>query len=593
MTDHDRITQLVHHAAEQAAPQPADLWPRIAARLEAHITARPAPQRRWTGSFVAAALVVSVLVVGAILITRRSDNGGVYLAPLAAQGTPTASPQVITATPTLISQPTIVPTVIGTPTPISQPVLVLTSTPVPVNGAPGLPTPFHTIVSPGDLVLSPVPPVSEITQLEATHTPVPTLPPTATPPEGISAVEALYTQYYSRALDLTFTVPAAWIPYDDPALNRDDIGVTAHSFYADARDVVSLAERTPQAGPALVIVRSTDATAGGYQPLRDASAAFYTLADVLGITLPFEFDQTRLFTTGSGLSSEPYTFYLLIAPTGESTGDYRDVFDRLLESVGVRLFDTTYIAPADFADGTYAQRAQLTLESPRHIYMIEAPQIPPDMLAAGGWVLAQVAGDYRTPLLHIDYANSNYTAVTSYKSAAGAILFPIPVDAAERDDYFVHINVDGSSTYTFGGYTLSLRPAQDVTDISAQPQTITVSQEQPVVLRFDLPDTREVQLHIATLQAMSFEEAASSRILPSVTINALLPYGESLVQFEPRRSQSVQVEFMPPMRGQQFVVLNPVDLCLPHMSTEQCAEYRRSDITLDVSIDTVSATVTE
>lgn len=591
MTDHDRITHLVHRAAEQAAPQPTDLWPRIAARLGSRTIAPPAPQqRRWTGSFVAAALIVSVLVVGAILITRLNDNGGVYLAPLAAQGTPTASPQVITATPTLISQPTSVPTVIGTPTPISQPVFVVTSTPIPVDGAPGLPTPFHTIVSPADLVPSLVPPVSDITQVDATFTP---LPPTATPPEGISAVEALYTQYYSRALDLTFTVPAAWIPYDDPALNRDDIGVTAHSFYADARDVVSLAERAPQAGPALVLVRSTDAAAGGYEPLRDTSAAFRALADVVGITLPIEFDQTRLFTTGSGLSSEPYTFYLLIAPPGESTNAYREVFDRLLESVGVRLFDTTYIAPADFTDGTYAQRAQLTIESPRRVYMIEAPQIPPDTLAADGWVLAQVAGDYRTPLLHIDYANSSYTAVTGYKSPAGAILFPIPVDAAQRDDYFVHINVDGSSTYTFGGYTLSLRPAQDVTDISEQPQTITVSEGKPVVLRFDLPDTREAQLRIETVQAMSFEEAASSRILPPVTINVLLPYGESLVQFEPRRSQSVQVAFMPPMRGQQYIVLNPVDLCLSHMSTEQCAEYRRSDITLSISIDTVSATVTE
>lgn len=590
MTDHDRITQLIHRAAERAAPQPADLWPRIAARLAARLTAHPAPQqRRWTGSFVAAALLVSVLVVGAILITRRNDSSGVYLAPLAAQGTPTASPQVITGTPTPISQPASVPTVIGTPTPISQPVLVLTSTPIPVDTAPGPPTLLPATVSPSDGALSPVPPVSDITQVDATFTP---LPPTASP-EGTSAVEALYTQYYSRALDLTFTVPAAWIPYDDPALNRDDIGVTAHSFYADARDVVSLAERAPQVGPALVLLRSTDAPAAGYEPLRDASAAFYTLADVLGITLPFEFERTRLFTTGSGLSSEPYTFYLLIAPPGESTDAYRDTFDRLLESVGVRLFDTTFIAPADFTGGTYTQRAQLTLESPRHVYMIEAPQIPPDMLAADGWVLAQVAGDYRTPLLHIDYANSNYTAVTSYKSAAGAILFPIPVGAAERDDYFVHINVDGSSTYTFGGYTLSLRPVERVIDISAQTQTITVSQDAPVVLRFDLPDTREAQLRIVTVQAMSFEEAASSRIPPSVTLHALLPYGESLVQFEPRRSQSVQVAFMPPMRGQQFIVLNPVDLCLPHMSTEACAEYRRSDITLDVSIDTASADTLE
>lgn len=431
----------------------------------------------------------------------------------------------------------------------------------------------------------------EVGWVKETYVRVSGYAPTAQP---IANLEARYTTYYSPALDLTFDAPADWLPYEDPALNPADQDVAAISFYADPRDLRPLTEGAPEYGPALVLLRLPQ-NADGEFPFEATHALLGSLLgeDVLQSILtrpPPEMVGALQFGSFIGQGEDhDNAFFMLIAPPHQSATTYQDTFDHVLKSAGIRLFDSVTVREEDFTDGVYTVRGTLDLEDPTRFYVLEAVNMPQEMLAGDGWTLVQVDGDYRTPELRVEYASADYSEYTRYTSTAGAILFPLPTAAADRAARFLHLNVNGFNSYLFGDYTFTLRPVTDPVPVGPEPTEIAVKQGAPVVLRFDLPDDQLARLRIDTVQAMSMDEALQSRILPEPEIAVLFPYGETLTHFRPRRSEALQIDFMPPMQGQQFIVLNPLDLCLPEMSPEDCAEYTLSVISLRVSIEPVSA----
>ncbi len=666
MTKHDRLTQLIHRAAEDAVPDSLDLWPRVAADVEARIaprTQRPPQRRAWPALVAAPTLVVIVLLAGALLLLKGFDDGGggIHSAALNDSGTPTISPAP-SATPLRPSQLTMTMIVHGATVTSAA----LTGTPIPANVvATVMPTPspippdaFMTphVITPMDLIASVVPtpiPAESLdpatTDLEAYGTvgrfhlreaPSDDAPAialldagrmtvlsqrevggelwyqvramTAYGPETgwvkatyvqvfpasqeplfadsdflpAADIEPLYTTYHSAALDLTFDAPAAWTPYEDPALNRDDLGVAAISFYEALSDVHSLADGAPEAGAMLMIMRIADVDALDLAEPGDASSVHAIVSAVIGEDrLP---PAERLLTFYTSNRDNVKTLYLLITPPGESTSAYLERYDHILESAGIWMFETTDIMIRDFVDGIFTHSGVLTHDDPRRIYTMEAGRLTPGLLSGDGWVLAQVDGAYRTPQLSIDHADQSFTTFERYASDEGAVLFRIP-GGTDRLDFF-HFNLDGYYVQTHGDYTFTLRPVTNAIAIDATPQTISLRQDQPVVLRFDLPDDKAARLQIDTLQALSMDEALTSRVLPQPQVNVLLPHGETLATYYPRRSESLGVTFMPPMQGQQYIVLNPVDLCLPDMTQEECAAYTRSHITLSVNIQPAETT---
>lgn len=117
-TPQERITQLVHRAAEQAAPDNLDLWPAVAARLRPH-TARVARRRRGLLP-LAAALAILVVALAALILNANSGSDPVHVASLGRNLTPTVSPEPrVTPADTLAAfQSTPTPDVESVPPPV-------------------------------------------------------------------------------------------------------------------------------------------------------------------------------------------------------------------------------------------------------------------------------------------------------------------------------------------------------------------------------------------------------------------------------------------------------------------------------------------
>ncbi len=101
MTNHKRLIQLMHRAAQQTAPDNLDLWPGIRERLgplPAHNT------RRVPGILTAAAAGLLVVVVVLIFLLARDANDSSLNVASYTQMTPTASPPDETSSPDILCE---------------------------------------------------------------------------------------------------------------------------------------------------------------------------------------------------------------------------------------------------------------------------------------------------------------------------------------------------------------------------------------------------------------------------------------------------------------------------------------------------------
>jgi protein-disulfide isomerase len=372
----------------------------------------------------------------------------------------------------------------------------------------------------------------------------------------------------------------------------------------------------------LALVQETgDVTAAYTLPQINATAANLELdADALEMCIESEWflpvlDTNRQVAADRGITGGPTV--LMNDSKSDAWQRVENSYDTLASftesfnaNPGISLPNPVYITTENFTDGAFMFSGELTNTQPRADFaLIDGFGALYDALdAAEGWVLLSVDGFFYTPDLYVDQVANDWGdggLLNHYRTSDGAILFhwlnnAAPGDQRQYHQVYYNFVVDGHRTSLLGDYTLALRPLTDVIELADRPREVVISGGEPQVFRFDTPETQQLRLTIEVTQSMSMEQSLSSTYTLIPDLALILPHGDTLTTFNPGQTQHLVLDFMPPPEGQQYLVINPLDVCqsFPTSPSPNSTVTRApcpdesSEIRLRVTLEPVEASAT-
>lgn len=209
-----------------------------------------------------------------------------------------------------------------------------------------------------------------------------------------------------------------------------------------------------------------------------------------------------------------------------------------------------------FPGGYVEVDGDLTRDDPQDVYVLNT-----ELLSEDSWSLLTVRGGESVPHISMQsgWMDTGQPVTMTYTTSEGAVLFNW-MYAPHDPGLVVDFPVQAVSVTGLGEYTLTIMPLGTPVDISLREQAIMLVPAGSMPVTFDVPETELVRLTIRVDESeLGMDDALSSVYVPQPHVAVLAPHGETLGVFDPNRTELFELTFMPPVKGERFLILHPME----------------------------------